>query len=92
MIVGIRIPRVVRGVVPGIVIVGIVRPGVFVFSGPEIYFLGFNDRVLIDAIAKCSLPRASDLTANGNLAVLAVNLRIEKLPGPYQEAPLGTVR
>jgi hypothetical protein len=95
MVAAIRIPRVVPGIVPRIiprvVKVRVIRPDVFVSFGPEIDFLGLNDRIHIDTIAQRSLASASNFTSNSNCAVLAINLWIEKLPGPYQKTPLGQI-
>jgi hypothetical protein len=85
------VPGIVPRIVPGVIKVRVIRPDVFVFFGPEIDFLGLNDRIHIDAIAQRSLASASNFASNSNCSVLAKNLWIEKLPGPYQKTPLGQV-
>jgi len=46
------IPRVVPRIVPGVIKVRVIGPDVFVFFGPEIDFLGLNDRIHIATLAQ----------------------------------------
>jgi hypothetical protein len=95
MVAAIRVPWTIPGIIPRIIPriikVRVIRPDVFVFFWPEIDFLGLNDWIHIHTIAQRSLASASKFASNSNCAVLAINLWIEKLPGPYQKTPLGQV-